>query len=264
MEADVDDDPGRAQRLAVEHAEAVGGVVEVAELVHEPLGVQRPALAAAGDPAELALPAVEQVATVGGLGDLQVVPGHALVEDRGDLAPRGEAGDARRHRPPHAARAGEVLARAGVVDAAVLGGREAALEAADRVGDLEVHVPASSARVRSESSCIQSRNASLPSMLRSGSASSSAAASSIDAAGHVAVGDGEHLGLDAVQLLPAPGVGLLEVDRRAEEVAAGELVALAADGVGVQAHAARARSRGTGRRRRPRRSRRPRGAAARP
>ena len=37
------------QRLAVEHAELVGGVVEVAELVHQPLGVERPALAVAAD-----------------------------------------------------------------------------------------------------------------------------------------------------------------------------------------------------------------------
>ena len=42
--------------------ELVGGVLEVAELVHQPLGVERPALAVAGDPAQAALPAVEHVA----------------------------------------------------------------------------------------------------------------------------------------------------------------------------------------------------------
>ena len=42
-------DAGRAQALGVEHAEPVGRVVEVAELVHQPLGVQRPALAVAAD-----------------------------------------------------------------------------------------------------------------------------------------------------------------------------------------------------------------------
>ena len=43
-----------------------------------------------------------------------------------------------RHRPPHPARTGEVLARPGVVDAAVAGRREAALDAADLLGDVEV------------------------------------------------------------------------------------------------------------------------------
>ena len=61
------------KRLAVEHAELVAGVVEVAELVHQPLGVERPALAVAGDPAHQPLPAVEQLAAVGRLADLQVV-----------------------------------------------------------------------------------------------------------------------------------------------------------------------------------------------
>ena len=54
-------DAGRAEALAVEHAELVGRVLEVAELVHQPLGVERPALAVAGDPAQAALPAVEDV-----------------------------------------------------------------------------------------------------------------------------------------------------------------------------------------------------------
>ena len=47
---------------AVEHAELVARVVEVAELVHQPLGVERPALAVAGAPAQQPLPAVEQLA----------------------------------------------------------------------------------------------------------------------------------------------------------------------------------------------------------
>ena len=65
VHADVDDDPGRPEGLGVEHAEPVAGVVEVAELVHQPLGVQRPALAVAADPAQQPLPAVEQLGAVG-------------------------------------------------------------------------------------------------------------------------------------------------------------------------------------------------------
>ncbi len=38
------------ERLAVEHAELVARIVEVAQLVHQALGVERPALAVAGAP----------------------------------------------------------------------------------------------------------------------------------------------------------------------------------------------------------------------
>ena len=47
---------------------------------------------------------------------------------------------ARRHRPPHPARPGQILGRAGVIDAAGLGGRDPALQAAQRFGDLEMRV----------------------------------------------------------------------------------------------------------------------------
>ena len=64
--------------------------------------------------------------------------GHALVVDGGHLAPGGERVDALRHRPPHPAGAAEVLARPGVVDAAVGGRRDAALDPPDLLGDVEV------------------------------------------------------------------------------------------------------------------------------
>jgi hypothetical protein len=53
------------------------------------------------------------------------------------------------------------------------------------------------------------------------------------ATGHEAVGDVQHLRLDAVELLPAPGVGLLEVDPGAHEVPRGQLVAVPPDGVAL-------------------------------
>jgi hypothetical protein len=86
------------------------------------------------------LPAVEQLGTVRRLRHLEVVAGHAFVEDRRDLAPRRELGDAVGHRPPHPARPGEVLGRSGVVDAAVVGRGDAALDPADGLGDVEVDV----------------------------------------------------------------------------------------------------------------------------
>src|SRR3954453_3360562 len=76
VHTDVDDHPGRAEPLSVEHPQLVGRVLEVAEVVHQPLGVQRPALTVPGHPAQAALPAVEHVAAVHRLRALQVVTGH--------------------------------------------------------------------------------------------------------------------------------------------------------------------------------------------
>ena len=45
MNAEVDDDPGGPQQLRVEHAEPVAWIGQVPELIHQPLGVQGPALA---------------------------------------------------------------------------------------------------------------------------------------------------------------------------------------------------------------------------
>ena len=240
VHADVDDDAGGPQALGVEHAHPVGGVVEVAEVVHQPLGVERPALAVAADPAHQPLPAVEQLAAVGGLRDLEVVAGHALVEDGRDLAPGGEVVDAVGDRPPHPARAGEVLGRAGVVDAAVVGRGEHALDPADRLGDVEVDPGHLLDRAVGE--VLHPR----PERL-----------AAVDLAGLVGlevvdrlarggsredpVGRHRHVVGEPLELLPAPGVGLLEVDGGAEEVARLERVVVAPDGVplpGVGEHLA--------------------------
>ena len=62
----------------------------------------------------------------------------ALVVDGRLLPPGVERGDLRRHRPPHAPRPAEVVARRRVVDPAVLGRRDPALQASQLVGDVEV------------------------------------------------------------------------------------------------------------------------------
>jgi hypothetical protein len=92
-------EPGRhtlrgMQQLLVEHPEPVAGVIEVAQLVHEPFGVQCPALAVAGDGRQRALPAVEPVRSEVPLCDLQVMAGYSLVVDGGDLLPGRELVDA--------------------------------------------------------------------------------------------------------------------------------------------------------------------------
>ena len=68
------------------------------------------------------------------------------------------------------------------------------------------------------------------------------------------VGDGAHLGLEPGQLLEAPGVRLVQVDRGAEEVPRGELVALPARRPASPGRAGPAPRAGTGRTRRSPRS----------
>ena len=138
VHADVEHDAGGAHALAVEHAEAVARVIQVAELLHEALRVERPALGVAGGAGELAAVGVELGAVVHGLAELQVVARNALVVHGRGLAPGVEGRDALGHRPPHPARPREVVARARVVDPALLRRRDHALEALDRVGDVEV------------------------------------------------------------------------------------------------------------------------------
>src|SRR6195952_736304 len=75
---------------------------------------------------------------VNGLTDLQMVTGNTLVEDRGQLAPGVELGDALGYRPPHTPGAREIIGRAGVIDAALVGGGDKALEGLDLVGDVEL------------------------------------------------------------------------------------------------------------------------------
>src|SRR5690606_2451836 len=78
VEAEVEDDPDGPKSLAVEHAKPVRRVVEVAELRHEPFGVQRPALAVPGHEV-LPAPRVEAVGLKDGLAVLEMMSGDALV-----------------------------------------------------------------------------------------------------------------------------------------------------------------------------------------
>ena len=115
VESDIDDHAGGTQLLRVKQAHTVARIVHVAQLRHERLGVERPALAVAGVPAGGAAPQIEVVLQQR-RGDLQVMTRHALVMDGGELLPRVEGVLASRHGPPHAARTREVLRRTGVKD----------------------------------------------------------------------------------------------------------------------------------------------------
>src|SRR6185312_12160441 len=137
VHADVEDDASGAHPLTIEHAEAIRGVVEIAELLHETLRVERPTLRVTGGTG-VAAPAVEHRLVVHRLPDLQVVARNALVVHGREFTPGVELCDALGHAPPHAARSREVIARSGVVDTALLGRRDHALQAPDLFGDVEV------------------------------------------------------------------------------------------------------------------------------
>src|SRR5437763_1353969 len=87
VQPDVDDDAHRAQRLCPQHAELVCRVVEVAELAHEPLGVERPPFGVTRPAGQRALEAAQLAGQVPALGDREMMTGDALVVAERDLAP---------------------------------------------------------------------------------------------------------------------------------------------------------------------------------
>ena len=99
MHADVDDDAHGAHRLRPQHAELVRRIVEVAELAHEPLGVERPALGVPRRARERPLVSAQEVGEVAHLRDLQVMARDALVVADRHLAPEREARLAERRVP---------------------------------------------------------------------------------------------------------------------------------------------------------------------
>src|SRR5690242_14122957 len=108
MQPDVDDDARGAQRLRPQHAELVRRVVEVAELAHETLGVERPPFGVTGPAGQGALEAAQLAGQVPDLRDLEMMTGDALVVADRHLAPEREARLAER-RVPGTAGAAEVL-----------------------------------------------------------------------------------------------------------------------------------------------------------
>src|SRR5665213_2240291 len=94
MQTDVDHDAHGAEDAPRQHAQLVVGIVEVAELTHQPLGVQRPTLSVAADESDRALVAAEVLFQAGHEADLEMVAGNALVVRGRDLIPEREHGAA--------------------------------------------------------------------------------------------------------------------------------------------------------------------------
>ena len=151
--------------------------------------------------------------------------------DGGEFSPRGEGVDAVGHRPPHAAGTGGVIGWRGVVDAAVVGGSDHALDVPSLLGYLEV-------------SAVQGGDRFVGALLHPDFEGRSAG----DLVGGVGVEDGHglldarsradalsclalHL-FDAGELLLSPFVSFSEVDGGADELAGGQSIAVDADGVG--------------------------------
>ncbi|GAA2075846.1 hypothetical protein GCM10009821_13790 [Aeromicrobium halocynthiae] len=157
--------------------------------------------------------------------------GDALVVDGGQLAPRVEPLDAHRDAPPHPTGAGKVLAGRRVVDAALLGRGDAALERPQGLGDVEVDAG-------------EGIDGGVTGLLHPGLQGIGA----VQRARRVGLQCGDRLAhptaghdlrchllllLDhEAQVLQAPRVRLVEVDRGADEPTGREGVALPSDRVG--------------------------------
>ncbi len=230
MHADVDDHPDGAQHLLVEEAEAVGGVGEEAQVVHESFGVQGPALDVGADRAQRGLVAAEPVGEGDPPGELEVVAGDALVVPGGDELP-GREGVPAEGRQVGASGAAEVQAGGGVVRGRAAAGRcDPGLDVAQLSGDVEVGAVEGCYRLVHEllqpvaDRLLALDRVAVPLQVVHGAAHSRS--------GQHAFGFGAHLGRRPVELGPGPCVGLVQVEVGARVVACGDQVALPAHGVG--------------------------------
>ena len=233
MDAQVHKNPGQTPAACRQAAETVLGRRHEPELVGEGLGIQAPALIAAGHGAQVALPG-GQARTGGVRADVDVVARNRLVQDRGALHPRphqllavgqGAHDDAGPTLPAGTAR---LL----VLDGAVAGFPEAHSGAAQAVGRVED--PADDGVPGLVGHLLRPGRV----VLRAQGAGRVGAQVPVEAAGIGAGaqdvdGDGVLLGDDPPQLLGGPGVGLLGVHPGAQDAAHPQGVALRADPLGL-------------------------------
>gem|GEM_PF-6746984 len=210
-------------------AETVLGRGHEPELVGEGLGVQAPALIAAGHGAQVALPG-GQARTGGVRADVDVVARDRLVQDRGPLHPRPHqllaVGQGAHDDAGPALPAG--TARFLVVDHAVSGIPEAHPGATQAVGRVEE--PADNGVPGLVGDLLRPGRV----VLRAQGAGQIGTQVPVEAAGIGAGpqdvdGDGVLLGDDPPQLLGGPGIGLLGVHPSAQDAAHPQGVALRAD-----------------------------------
>ena len=230
VEADVDHYPHGAKRLGREHPEAVVGVLDVAELVHEPLGVEGPAFPVARVRPQLALEGAEALLERHAEPDLQVVAGHPLVIRHRDLRPEWKP------RPtlggiPRASGAAEVRRGCGVVHRSRSPGRRfTALDPAYLLRDVEVGpVEIGDGPI---GQLLQVGEQLVDAFDAPGRVILQHLPGAVDTrAGRDLLGGRGHLGFDAVQLIPAPGVDLLGIAVHTEPPANPDGVQLTADRV---------------------------------
>ena len=216
MHADVEDHAGRAHPLSIQHAHTVARILQVAQLLHETLGVQRPTLAVARNPQHVGAPGVHSASQGRSDRNLQVVPRNALMVHGGGFTPGRERILPLGHGPPHAAGTREIRGRPGVVDAALVGGRDATLDAAHRAANCEVF----------DREICHRRVGELlhPRLQLIGAVQLAArvfieqllgaldAGAGLNLLGHLAL-----TGDNTLQLLHAPGIGLIQVDGGTQE-----------------------------------------------
>src|SRR6266511_2894018 len=233
VQADVDDDAHRAQRLRPQHAELVRGVVEVAELTHEALGVQRSSFCVPGPASERPLETTELLGQIADLRDLEMMAGDALVVADGHLAPEWET-CLPECRVPRTAGAAEVLGRARVVHRRRAARRgDHRLDPLDGVRDVEVHA------VELGDRRVEQVLQPLAELVDTFDGAVGIRLEVLDHGikrlpGQDALGHLAHRAFDAVELLPTPRVGLGEVELHPVEDAGEQPIPVGADRVACE------------------------------
>ena len=140
MNTNIEDHAGGAHTLSVQHTHAVTRILQVAQFLHEALGVQRPALTVTGNPQHVRAPGVHGALQSRGDSNLQVVARNTLVVHGGGFTPGSERVLTLGNRPPHAARTREIGGGAGVVNTTLVRGRNATLNAAHGAANFKVSI----------------------------------------------------------------------------------------------------------------------------
>ena len=236
VHADVDDHAHRADRLRGQHAELVRGVLEIAELAHQALGVQRPPFAVAREEPERALEARQLLRQVLHLRDLQMMAGNAFVVTGAHFAPQREC-RASEGGVPRTARPAEVFARTGVVHRrrAARGG-DHRLALVERRGNVEVRP------VELRDRAVDQVLVPGPELVLAFDRAAQVVVEVVGDGNHRLVGhharrDRAHALLDPVELFPPPRVRLVEIELDPVEPTGEQRVAVASDriaGVGFR------------------------------